>query len=115
MNISKCKIVLFLFATSSLCFTSCTTLIMKVAGVKKARPTTNESVLGFVKDRQLDYDFLLRPNTDSDLTEITHFMNIGFNSIVIYDRSGNEVGNTNDSTCHMNLRSQITAMLKTGF
>jgi len=32
----------------------------------------------------------------------------------VYDDAGNELGNTNDSTCHLRLRSQITDMLKAG-
>ena len=33
---------------------------------------------------------------------------------MVYDNAGNEIANTNDSTCHLRLRSQITDMLKAG-
>jgi len=91
---------------------SCSKVFMMYMGIKKPRPKTDEQVKAFVNEQHLDYDYFVRPKDDSALFRMQKKMKIGLNNIVMYDNSGNEIGNTNDSTCHYSLRSQITALLK---
>jgi hypothetical protein len=92
----------------------CTKLLVKIMGLKKPKPTTDQQAIQYVKDHRLDYDYLLRPKTNAEIASINRFMKIGANSIVLYDSAGNEIANTSDSNCHMNLRSQITWLLEHG-
>ena len=85
---------------------------MTVTGIKDQKPKTDEEIIAYVQANHLDYDYIIRPQTDSELKVITRYMKIAFNTLVVYDNRGNEVQNTNDSTCHMKLRSQMDEMLK---
>ena len=107
-------ILFLLMITAIFLLSSCSSILAKSMGVKKPKPTTNAQVIQFLRDNNIDYDYVVRPNSDSALQAITRYMKTGFNSIVVYDNAGNELGNTNDSTCHLRLRSQITDMLKAG-
>ena len=92
--------------------TSCNHILMTVTGIKDPKPKTDEEIIAYVQANHLDYDYIVRPRTDSELKVITGYMKIAFNTLVVYDNRGNEVQNTNDSTCHMKLRSQMDEMLK---
>lgn len=92
-------------------FCSCKRLIAKAYGVKKPRPTTDSMAVHYLDHSDVDYDFVLRLNKNTGIKTLSKDYQVASNSIVLYDDKGNELGNTNDSTCHYSLRSQITKII----
>lgn len=108
-------IAALLVVTVSFAASSCTPVLKLVYGIKKPKKESDESVVKFVQRHHLDYDYLIRPTNDSAYRHVIAAISKGqLNGIMVYSSDGDLLINTNDSTCHLGVRSQLTAAIRSG-
>lgn len=110
------KVILASLSVYFLLFlTSCTPIMMLTFGIKKPKKESNESVMTFIKEKNLDYDYVIRPVSDSAYIPVIKAISDGhLNGIQIFASNGDLLLNTNDTNCHLRVRSSLTEAIKSG-
>jgi len=93
---------------------SCTPVLSLLYGVKKPRVESNESVMAFVRSHNLDYDYVIRPKNDSSFIPVIKAVSQSMNGIRVFASNGDLLIDTNDSSCHMTVRGDLTKAIKSG-
>lgn len=109
------NIVLFSCVYLILVTSSCQQMARKMYGIKSPKPETNESVMEYVKSHNLDFDYLIRPKSDSLFQKVIHDISGGqFNGVRVFSSDGELLINTNDTSCHMTVRRKLTEAIRSG-
>lgn len=102
---------LFLALILILLHSSCKYLLVKSFGMKKPKEMTDSEVIDYMKEKRIDYDYLLRIRNRQDMGNVSKELD-GLNVVVMLDRKFNILSIADSQVCHMGVRSTAKQILR---